>query len=209
MKGKELKELRASLSQRERIFCEELSHGATNKTAALAAGYSTAVGAATNQALRLLARAHIQKYIGHLRAKLARGTGVTAERILKEMKIIAFQDIGEMVNDNDLNNMSLKSIQELGKRTRAVKKVSITKRHNKDGDVISSKVDMELYSKSDALQMMGKHIGMFTDKVDITTKGDKVNTAPPVEVVINHRPKGEDLEPEAEEPEISDDDFLM
>ena len=101
--------------------------------------------------------------------------------------------MGDYVIASDFG-VTLKDFNEID--TRAVKKIIIKKGKDEDeGDLIT----LELHDKLKATELIGKHIGAFSDKLDVTTKGKKLPDSNTVnKIIINHRRKGEQISKEDE-----------
>jgi phage terminase small subunit len=87
---------------------------------------------------------------------------VTVDRIIKEFAKIGFSNAGDYFTWGPAG-VTVKSSDELTEEQRsAVEEVSQTV--TKDGGTIKVK----LHSKQVALERLGKHLGMFTDKTEIS-----------------------------------------
>lgn len=119
--------------------------------------------AATNGG-RLLRNAEIKEYIEKRIKERERRTEITQDMVLKELAAIAFTDITEIVN-TDGEEVYIKPTATLSD----MKKKAISSiKQTKDG------IEIKFYDKEKALEMLGRHLGMFKDKVEVS--GDmKVN----------------------------------
>lgn len=119
--------------------------------------------AATNGG-RLLRNAEIKEYIEKRIKERERRTEITQDMVLKELAAIAFTDITEIVN-TDGEEVYIKPTVTLSD----VKKKAISSiKQTKDG------IEIKFHDKEKALEMLGRHLGMFKDKVEVS--GDmKVN----------------------------------
>lgn len=177
LSSKELEKVLSKLSAKQRIFCEEFVIDGNGTQAAIRAGYSKA--AAKEQASRSLTNVNVSAYVNHLRSIAAKATGITAQRILEEYAKIAFADLTDFVEEDEYGALTLKSLSEM-KNTPVLKSIRKTK---------TGALEVTGWDKLKALQDLGRHVGLFTDKVDLTTNG---NDLPPTEVTINvnHRKPG-------------------
>lgn len=150
--------------QNER-FCQEYIIDLNGTKAAERAKYSKKTAA--QQASRLLSNVKIQKRIAELKAIRSERTVITQDMVLKELKILAqsdFRDYGEIVKDFASPNgrLKLKAFKEMkGDATRAIK--SISEHITKDGIQLKFK----LHGKERPLELLGKHLGMFIEKLII------------------------------------------
>lgn len=144
--------------KRER-FCQEYIKDLNGTKAARRAKYSKKTAA--EQACRLLSNVKVQQRIAELMEERAKRTQTTQDQVLEELKILGFSDFrnyGAIVKELGENRLKLKTFRQIkGDATRAIK--SITERVSKDGITLIFK----LHGKVPALELIGKHLGMFTD----------------------------------------------
>jgi len=103
-------------------------------------------------------RAHLDKEI----AERSKRTGINADRVIRELARIA------LVNPTDLINMSDASINSEASRddTAAILSVKVKKGYSETGDYTEREV--RTHDKIKALELLGKHLGMFTDRLNVT-----------------------------------------
>lgn len=112
-----------------------------------------------NQALYLLGQQMIQDEIFiHLERKAAR-TNINQDRVLKEYARLAFADIKSFILPNR-KFVKYKDLPDIDEDDTAAISEIIT---NKDGEIIKYK----LHSKKDALDSVGRSLGIFADKLKI------------------------------------------
>jgi phage terminase small subunit len=158
-----------ALNDRQRRFVEAYLIEPNGKQAAIAAGYSRET--AESQASRLLSLAKVRAELDRLRGERAQRTAITADEVLKELKRIAMCDIGEAFDDatgvlKPLNQIPVDvrrciasiEVDELfdyegGQRTR----IGVTKK-------------VRFWDKKGSLDSLGKHLKLFTDKVELSGK---------------------------------------
>ena len=78
------------MTDKQARFCEEYMIDLNATQAAIRAGYSPKT--ANEQAARLLANVSIQNRIAQLQAEQSRRTGVSADRVVRELAKVAFVD---------------------------------------------------------------------------------------------------------------------
>jgi phage terminase small subunit len=186
----ELTELLSGLLGYEIRFCREFMVDFNPVKALKRAEVQGAKSSAQKEALAvsLLKDTNIQKYLAHLKAKMEVQTGVTPDRILKELDVIAFQNITDVLQNDEKGNLQIRRLNDMVE-TGQIKKLKV-KVDPSDGLQI---IEMEMHDKLRALELRGKHEKMFTDRVDVTTNGNEVQSRTPVSIVINHRKPGEPL----------------
>ena len=157
------------MTNRQKIFCNEylISLNATN--AAIKAGYSEKT--ANEQGARLLANVSVQEYLKKKMQKREEKLEITAERVLKELARIAFFDPAKMFDDKD----NLLKITEMDEDTRrviagidisAAYKPGLTK-EEKISEIVKK---LKLVDKKGALELLGRHLSMWNDKLEVEVK---------------------------------------
>lgn len=137
--------------------------------AAIRAGYS--VESAGSIGSELLKKPEIRARIDRAMAERSKRTGINADRVLLELGKIAF------VNAVDVINMDDATIKAGAARddTAAIASVKVKTIPGEDADGVEREI--RLADKLKALELCGKHLGMFKDNPE---------GAAPVTVVINY-----------------------
>lgn len=128
--------------------------------AAIRAGYSKKTAA--SQGERLLRNVEIQSRIREHIEERQKTTGITADKVVNELARIAFFDVGVLYNEDG----TLKEIAQLDSEvTRAIHstKQRIEKQGQDKEDWAEIK-EIRTHDKLKALELLGKHLAMFTDK---------------------------------------------
>jgi phage terminase small subunit len=165
---------RGKLTDKQRRFALEYvkDHNATQ--AAIRAGYAKKGAGVT--AFKLLKNTNIQADIQKAAERAADRAEVEVARILREYAKMAFTDLPGIV-DYKKGRMSLKDFDELTPEQRGcIKKYKVrTMTKIVDGDPVDvDHVEIELHDKNHALDMLGKYLGMFTERHDVNVhNGDK------------------------------------
>lgn len=135
--------------------------------AAIRAGYSPKTAAAA--AARLLRNVNIQAEIARRQKDLQRRTEVTQERVVMELARVAFADATDyvQVETRIINRGEVKVPIEL-----AVHKETAELSADQRAAIASIKqgangVEIKLHDKIKALELLGRHIGMFNDKIEV------------------------------------------
>lgn len=151
-----------SLNPKQKTFCAEYLKDLNGTQAAIRAGYSKKT--AKEGAAQLLTNINIQSEIQKLMKKRSERTEITQDRVLEELAILAFSDFrnyGEIIKELGIDRLKLIPFSEIkGDATRAIK--SISEKISKDGVQLSFK----LHGKTHAIELLGKHLGMFIDKIE-------------------------------------------
>lgn len=152
-------------------FAQELAKGATAEAAYAKAGYA----ASRKNAQRLRTNEGVQSRVEQILSQAAEKAGVTVERIADELVKIGFADIrkavrwgdGVVVKDDDgtehiVSDVSLIASDQIDDATAcAISEVSKTK----DG------VKIKFHDKLSALEKLGKFVGMFKDRLELSSDG--------------------------------------
>jgi len=164
------------LSLKQKVFAREYVKDYNGTHAALRAGYSKT--SAHVFASNLLRRSKIRQLIEDHEKNLSTRFANTKEKILKEMSLIAHSDLADYLTpDGEIRVTNLKDLPP--QVSRAIKKVRVhtVKRLVKnrvDGEppdeLIEQHIDFELYDKNSALEKMGRELGMFIEKKELTGK---------------------------------------
>jgi phage terminase small subunit len=175
----------ASLNVRQRLFVSEYLKDQNATQAYIRAGYAAkAAGVCGPQ---LLGNPSIRAAIDDaLDAREAR-TLITADRVLRELGLLAFSDVSHYEID-DAGHVALTA----GAPKAAMRAVSSIKRKrrtftDKDGMQTSEvEVELKLWDKPNPLKLAGQHVGLFRDKPDKEDGPPVINVytgiAPPAEL---------------------------
>lgn len=146
------------LTDKQKKFVEEYLIDLNATQACIRAGY--AVNRASEQGYQLLQKTTVQEAIASAMAERSKRTGINQDRIVQELARIAFVKITDVVDADgeikaDASNDDLACIESY--------KVE-------DSDSVngsSSKREIKLASKLKALELLGKHVGMWNDKIQV------------------------------------------
>lgn len=169
----------AKLTAKQQRFCDEYLIDLNATQAAIRAGYSKKT--ANEQGARLLVNASIQKKIFELQKEREKRTEITQDSVLHELALIAFakaSDYARVVEKDamvEVDGNMVPVLDEDGKQVkyRTVEPIltdELTEDQKKAIAVIKKGRDgfeIKPYSKIQALELLGKHLGMFTEKVEV------------------------------------------
>ena len=174
MKKKPAKTTISKLSYKQKRFVEEYIVDLNAKQAAIRAGYS--VRTAEKQGWQMMQHAGIRTAIEKYQKNISKKTEITIENILQEYAKIAFTDLTEIIRF-EKGLMSVEDFDKLDDKQKAcIKKFKCKtmERLNANGELVESDwVEIELHDKQHALDMLGKHLGMFVQKLEVTDKTPK------------------------------------
>lgn len=145
------------MTEKQKKFVEEYLIDLNATRAAIRAGYSPKT--ANEQGCQNLAKLSIKNAIAEAMAERSRRTGINQERVLTELAKMAFVNIDDVV---DFDNGTIK--ENASKEDLAcIQSIKI-----KPGEYGTER-EVKLYDKRANLELIGKHLGMFKDKVEIET----------------------------------------
>jgi phage terminase small subunit len=156
------------LSKRQELFVAEYLVDQNATRAYIAAGYSP-TGAAQS-ASRLLRNTKVAEIVSSIRGKRLDELEITSERVLAALAAIAFHDPRKFFNADG----SAKQVTELDDVTaQALAGLEVSELFEDVGDqkhVYGLTKKFKLADRLRALEMLGRHLKMFTDKVEHSGK---------------------------------------
>lgn len=159
----------AKLTEKQKRFCDEYLIDLNATQAAIRAGYS--VQTAKETGYENLTKPHIQAVISKALAERSRRTGVNADRVINELAKLAFVNPSSIINLRDASVLEDASEEDLA----CISSVKIKRSSSDTGDSIEREV--KIYDKMKALELLGKHLGMFStsgNNDDALGKLDKI-----------------------------------
>lgn len=154
------------LTPKQDMFVREYLVDLNATQAAIRAGYS--VKTAEEQGYQLLRKTSVQAAIQAGMDKRAVSVDISATRVLNEIAKLAFFDPRKLLNDDG----TPKRIHELDDETAAaVAGIDIVTKGNDDlgyADIVKIK----LADKSKNLELLGRHLKLFTDKIELDVGGE-------------------------------------
>lgn len=143
------------MTDKQNRFCEEYMIDLNATQAAIRAGYSPKT--AREQAPRLLANVSIQNRIAQLQAEQSRRTGVSANRVVRELAKIAFANASDLIDPETASVKLDASRDDLA----AIQSIKV-KSFGEDG----LEHEVKLADKLRALDLLGKHLGMYNSAAE-------------------------------------------
>lgn len=157
----------ARLTPKQQRFVDEYLIDLNATQAAIRAGYSPV--SANTIAAENMAKPSIRARIDAAVAERSKRTGVNADRVVRELARLAFVNANNVI---DIDTATLKK-DASEEDTAAVASVKVKTIPTADGDGIEREI--KLADKLKALELLGKHLGMFTDKVEHSGSVDTGN----------------------------------
>ena len=129
------------------------------------------------EASKHLRKPKVTQYLQDRIKERERRTEITQDDVVRSLKMILDANVIDVVNVKGQYKITLKDISEIPKELQyAIKSI----KPSKDG------IEVEFYDKLRAVELLGKHLGMFTDKFEVTS--DLGVT------IVDDIPKGDDVE---------------
>lgn len=141
------------LTPKQKRFVQEYLIDLNATQAAIRAGYSPRT--ANEQGARLLAKASVQSALQEAMKRREKRTEVTADRVVQELAKIAFADLKDFVEFGP-DGVRIKNSKEVDGTVLA----EVSETTFKD----STTRTVKLHPKIKALELLGKHLGMFIEK---------------------------------------------
>ena len=153
------------MTQKQKRFIEEYLIDLNATQAAIRAGYSPDTAQQTGS--ENLSKPVIRTCIDRAMAERSKRTGVNAERVVQELAKIAFVNAAEVI---DPKTATVKE-DALPEDTAAIQSVKV-KTFGEDG----LEREIKMADKIKALELLGKHLGMFKDKLELSGSLDTEKT---------------------------------
>lgn len=145
------------MTKKQKRFVEEYLIDLNATQAAIRAGYSS--DSAQQMGSENLSKPVIKKAIDWAIAERSRRTGINQERVLQELAKVAFLNPADVIDMNEATIRGEASRDD----TACIAAVKVKTIPTDDGPITEREV--KTYDKLRALELLGKHLGMFTDKV--------------------------------------------
>jgi phage terminase small subunit len=146
------------LTEKQQRFVDEYLIDLNATQAAIRAGYSAKTADA--QGSRLLGNVKVQQAIAERMAERSKRTGINQDRVVLELAKIALVKMTDIIDDEgrirpDATEDDLACIESV-------------KYKSSESDTGSSvEREVKVASKLKALELLGKHLGMWNDKLDV------------------------------------------
>jgi phage terminase small subunit len=182
----------ANSNYRQRLFAKEYLKDLNAKQAAIRAGYSAKT--AESKGSQLLRVVKVQEYIEKERMKLEDKASLTVQKVVDELVKIGFANMGDYMRYTPVGDPYLDFSNLTRDQTAALSEVTVEDYVEGRGEEARDikRVKFKLCDKRAALVDLGKHLGMFPTKVELTGKGGGplehsgtlIVTAPEAEIIM-------------------------
>lgn len=159
-----------SLSLKQQAFVDQYLVDLNATQAYLRAGYKCSEETARRNGHKLLTNTDIQAFVAERMADRAKRTEIDQDRVVLEIARLAFSDVRKLFDGNRLKRMD-----EIDDATAAaISSVKVSTRQIGEGEV-EHIAEIKLWPKTPAIEMAGKHVGLFG--ADNAQKNPGVNIA--------------------------------
>ena len=157
------------LTPKQIRFVDEWLIDFNGKQAAIRAGYSAKTAEAA--AARLLRNVKVQAEISRRQRDLQKRTEVTQDRVVKELARVAFADASDYVcvdtltyenGDGTVSPIQVGSPKDTDTLSDDQRAAIASIKQGANG------IEVKLCDKIKALELLGRHIGMFNDKISLS-----------------------------------------
>lgn len=146
------------LNPKQQAFVQEYLIDLNATQAAIRAGYAERT--AYSQGQRLLKHVEIQAAIQKAQLAREKRTEVTADQVIKQLAKIAFHDIRDVVIWGEGGHIRIKAADEIDGTVLQEISESVTDSGNT--------CRVKLNDRMKALELLGRHMGLFTDNVKLS-----------------------------------------
>ena len=148
----------AKLTEKQQRFVEEYLIDLNATQAAIRAGYSAKT--ADQQGSRMLANVKVQQAISVAMAERSKRTGINQDRVVLELARIAFVKMTDLVDSHGRIKDNATD-DDLA----CIESVKYKQSESETGSSVEREV--KISPKLKALELLGKHLGMWNDKLDV------------------------------------------
>ena len=158
----------SELTPKQAMFVKEYLIDLNGTQAAIRAGYSPS--SAYSIAEENMRKPEVAEAIQAAMDQRGKRTGITADRVLAEIERLALFDPADLIN--------VKCPQDIADLPEDQRRAITGWKWDKDGNFIITMV------KQGALEMLGRHHKLFTDKVDLSNSDGNLRPAAPVYNIV-------------------------
>lgn len=157
-----------TLTPQQLLFCQEYVKDMNGTKAAIRAGY--AEKSAVNQASRLLTNEYICSQIKQLMEDRLQAARVDKDLVLGELVRIAKSDVRKLFDDNGGLLPPSQWPDDMAGAVASVEVDEIFQGYGEDREHIGYTKKVKLWKKEKALELLGKNLSLFIEKVEVSGK---------------------------------------
>ena len=148
------------MTNKQKRFADEYLIDCNATQAAIRAGYKRSEYTDTN-ANKLLENTSVAEAIEKAMAERSKRTGINQDRVVEELAKLAFVNAADVIDVNTATVLKDAKPEDLA----CIQSVKV-KKTTKGKDTIEER-EVRFYDKKDSLVQLGKHLGMFKDKLEL------------------------------------------
>ena len=160
------------VNDRERAFCQEYVKDLNGSRAARAAGYSSK--GASVRANALLKKSRVKALVAKLIAKQANKLEISADKVLGELAKMGFSNMLDYMRADEDGEFRLDFSKLTREQAAAIQEYTVDATGG-TGDGERKQVmrtRFKLADKARSLELLGKYLKLFVEKVEVTGLGD-------------------------------------
>lgn len=146
------------------VFVNEFVVHLDVSKAAMACGVKAVAAAQYGRAMML--KTHVQAAIKDALQRKAEARTITAEKVAAEIQRVAMATVGEFMEADGDDGVKVNIMSIMRPEAAAVSEVTTTTTHDRDGNA-HTRTRVKLHDKLKALELLGRHLAMFTDRVEV------------------------------------------
>lgn len=151
------------MTKKQKRFAEEYLIDLNATQAAIRAGYKvTKTKSASEIGAQLLKNTQVSEAIQQAMAERSRRTGISQDRVLTELAKIAFVNAADVIDPETAMVLPSATLED----TAAIQSIKVKESFSDSGQMREREVRMA--DKLKALELLGKHLGMFKEKVELS-----------------------------------------
>lgn len=148
------------MTKKQKLFCEEYLIDLNATQAAIRAGYSPESAGSIGS--ENLTKPEIRACIDKAMAERSKRVGVNSDRVVRELARLAFVNAADVI---DTDAVTIK--KEASEDDTACISYIKSRSASSDGSE-AVECEIKLYDKTKALELLGRHLGMFTENVNLS-----------------------------------------
>lgn len=146
------------LTEKQKRFVNEYLIDLNATQAAVRAGYSAKT--ADQQGSRMLTNVKVQQAVSEAMAERSKRTGINQDRVVLELAKLAFVKITDIVDSHG-------KIKDSASEEDLACIESVKYKESKSDSGASVEREVKIASKLKSLELLGRHLGMWSDKLDV------------------------------------------
>ena len=147
------------MTKKQKRFVEEYLIDLNATQAAIRAGYSPDTARSIGN--ENLTKPDIKAAVDKAEAERSKRTGINQDRVIQEIAKLAF------LNSTDVIDMDKATVKGEANRDDTACIAAVRVKNIPTADGLITEREVKTYDKLKALELLGKHLGMFTDKMKL------------------------------------------